>query len=178
VAAAIVIALRVLVPLSILRYPLGGALVSMVLDAVDVVLVDLLAGLFGEPPGFGAQYAQIDKALDTWYLSLELFVSWRRWPEPMLRRTSAALFAWRLIGVIAFEVARVRPLLLVFPNLFENFYLYVTIVRRWFPKLLPRTIPALVLVLVVLLIPKLVQEWTLHFIQFHPWQWIKATFGL
>ena len=75
----------------------------------------------------------------------------------------------------AFEVTKVRPLLLVFPNLFENFYLYVTIVRKWFPRLIPRTIPALLLVLVVLLVPKLVQEYTLHFAQFRPWQWIKAT---
>jgi hypothetical protein len=178
VAAAVVIGLRVLVPLSILRFPLAGALLAMVLDALDVVLVDALAGLIGEPPGFGPRYSQIDKALDTWYLALELVVAWRRWPERTLRRTAALLFAWRLIGVVAFEVTRIRPLLLVFPNLFENFYLYVTVVRRWFPRLLPKTAVSLVLVLLILLIPKLAQEWTLHFIQFHPWEWIKASLGI
>ena len=79
-AAAIVIALRVIVPFSILRWPLGGALASMLVDALDVVLVDALARAFGEPLEFGAFYSQIDKWLDTWYLGIEGFVAWR-WPE-------------------------------------------------------------------------------------------------
>lgn len=176
-AIAIVIALRAFAPLSILRYPLGGAIACFLLDAFDVVLVDLLAGVLGEPPEFGPIYPALDKVLDTWYLGVELFVAWTRWPEPLLRRTAAALFAWRLLGVVAFEVTGVRPLLLVFPNLFENFYLYVTVVRRWFPRLVPRRSVTLLVVLVVLLIPKLAQEWLLHFEEFHPWQWIKTTFS-
>jgi hypothetical protein len=177
VAALIVIALRAVVPLSILRFPLGGAVACLLLDAFDVVLVDILAQLLGEPPEFGAVYPALDKVLDTWYLGVELFVAWTRWPERLLRRTAAALFAWRLVGVIAFELTAVRPLLLVFPNLFENFYLYVIVVRRWFPRLVPHTVIGLAVTLVVLLIPKLAQEWLLHFAQFHPWQWLKATFG-
>jgi hypothetical protein len=177
VAALIVIALRAVVPLSILRFPLGGAVACLLLDAFDVVLVDILAQLLGKPPEFGAVYPALDKVLDTWYLGVELFVAWTRWPERLLRRTAAALFAWRLVGVIAFELTAVRPLLLVFPNLFENFYLYVIVVRRWFPRLVPHTVIGLAVTLVVLLIPKLAQEWLLHFAQFHPWQWLKSTFG-
>ena len=177
VAILIVIALRVLVPLSILRYPLGGAIACLLLDAFDVVLVDALARLLGEPPDFGPIYPALDKVLDTWYLGIELFVAWTRWPEKVLRRTAAALFAWRLAGVILFEASGIRPLLLVFPNLFENFYLYVTICQRWFPRLIPRSTLTLLVVLVVLLLPKLAQEWLLHFAQFHPWQWLKTTFG-
>ena len=71
------------------------------------------------------------RSLDTWYLGIELFVAWTRWPERALRWTAAALFAWRFAGVVLFELTAVRPLLLVFPNLFENFYLYVTICRKW-----------------------------------------------
>jgi hypothetical protein len=173
VAALLVIALRVFVPLTILRWPLGGALLAMALDAVDVVLVDLFAKILGEPPEFGPIYPALDKVLDTWYLSLELFVAWRDWPERLLRRTAAVLFAWRVIGVVAFDATGIGPLLLVFPNLFENFYLYVVIVRRWAPRLLPHSLATLALVLVVLLIPKLVQEWVLHFVEFHPWQFLK-----
>ena len=44
------------------------------------------------------------------------------------------------------------------------------------PKLKPTKWDALV-VLAVLLIPKLAQEWLLHFAQFHPWQWLKSTIG-
>src|SRR5919198_6476696 len=102
-AALMVIALRLVMPLTILRWPLAGGIVAMVLDAVDVVLVDGLAKLLGEPGEFGPFYAQIDKYLDTYYLALELIVS-RRWPEVVPRRLAAILFAWRGIGVVLFEL--------------------------------------------------------------------------
>ena len=171
-AAAIVIGLRLVLPLSILRWPLGGGVLALVLDAVDVILVDALAGLLGEPPEFGPLYPQIDKWLDTYYLTLELVVT-RRWTEPIPRGAAAVLYVWRLAGVIAFEMTAYRPLLVVFPNLFENFYLYVLIVRRWFPRLMPHTMPQLIVVLAVLMIPKAIQEWALHWEQVHPWQWLR-----
>jgi hypothetical protein len=176
-AELIVIGLRLVVPLSILRWPLGGGLVAMVLDALDVVLVDVFAGLLGEPLGFGSVYPQLDKYLDTYYLTLELVVS-RRWPEAVARRGLAILYAWRVIGVIAFEITGIRPLLLVFPNLFENVFLYVLVVRRWFPRLLPRTSGQFVLVSAILLIPKELQEYVLHDAQIHPYQLLRGLFGL
>ena len=177
-AAIIVIALRLVVPLTILRWPLAGGLVSMLIDAIDVVLVDAIASVLGEPGEFGPFYAQIDKWLDLWYLSLELVVV-RRWTEPLVRRASTALFVWRLIGVVLFEITGSRPLLVVFPNLFENFYLYILIVRRIAPRLVPRTSAQLLVVLVLLYIPKAVQEWILHFEELHPWQWLRSVlFGV
>lgn len=59
-AAILVVAIRLLIPLSILRWPLGGALASMLVDALDVVLVDAFARLLGEPGGFGPIYAELD----------------------------------------------------------------------------------------------------------------------
>ena len=50
----------------------------MVVDALDVVLVDAIAGSLGQPGEFGPFYAQIDKWLDIWYLGLELVVV-QRW---------------------------------------------------------------------------------------------------
>lgn len=173
-AAIIVIALRLVVPLTILRWPLAGALASMVLDAVDVILVDAIASVLGEPGEFGPFYAQIDKWLDLWYLSLELVVV-RRWTETLVRRAATGLFVWRLIGVILFEISGDRQLLFVFPNLFENLFLYVLIVRRFAPRLEPRTGAQLALVLVVLFIPKAIQEYVLHWEELHPWQWLRET---
>jgi hypothetical protein len=172
--AVIVIAIRLLVPLTILRWPLAGGLLAMLVDAVDVVLVDTIATALGQPPEFGPFYAQIDKYLDTYYLALELLVV-RRWPETWPRRVATALFAWRVIGVIAFELTASRPLLVVFPNLFENLYLYTLIVRRWFPRFLPSTLPQTLLVSVILLVPKEIQEYVLHWEQLHPWQWLRET---
>ncbi len=173
-AVAIVIALRLILPLSILRWPLAGGVLAMLIDAADVVLVETFARLLGESPEFGPAYAQIDKVLDLWYLSLELVVT-RRWDASLLRRTAAGLFTWRLLGVVLFEATGRRELLVVFPNLFENFYLYVLITQRWAPKLVPGTWRGLVLVLVVLYVPKAIQEWLLHWEQAKPWQWLRDT---
>ena len=173
-AALIVIALRLIVPLSILRWPLAGGLISLVLDAVDVILVDAIASVLGQPGEFGPLYAQIDKWLDLWYLSLELVVA-RRWSETLIRRAATGLFAWRLIGVILFEITASHPLLFIFPNLFENFFLYILIVRRLAPRFEPQTGTQLALVLVVLFIPKAVQEYVLHVEELHPWQWLRET---
>jgi len=179
VPAIIVIALRLVVPLSIFRWPLAGGLLSMLVDAVDVILVDAVARAFGVPGEFGPTYAQIDKWLDIYYLAFETVVVARRWPEALLRRTAIALFGWRLLGVFLFELTLIRPLLVVFPNLFENFYLYVLIVRRIAPGLVPRTAAQLLLVLVALYIPKAVQEWVLHYEELHPWQWLRSVlFGI
>jgi hypothetical protein len=172
-AALGVIVLRLVVPLTILRWPLAGGLLSMVVDALDVVLVDALAKVLGEAGEFGPLYAQIDKWLDLYYLALEAWMV-RRWPEPLIRRVTLGLFAWRLAGVVLFELTVLRPLLLVFPNLFENVYLYVLVARRWFPRFVPATARGVAIVLVALLIPKLVQEWVLHWEELHPWQWLRG----
>lgn len=173
-AALIVIALRVLLPLTILRWPLAGGLLALVVDAVDVVLVDALAALLGEPGEFGPLYAQLDKWLDLYYLGLEVVVA-RRWTNPVIRRTAFALFAWRLVGVILFEITVSRPLLVVFPNLFENYFLFVLVAQRWFPRLVPTTWGQSLLACAILLVPKLVQEWVLHWEELHPWQWLRET---
>lgn len=173
-AALLVIALRIFLPLTILRWPLAGGILALVVDALDVVLVDAIAGLLGQPPEFGSTYAQIDKWLDMYYLSLELLVA-RRWTEVVPRRTAYLLFAWRLLGVILFEITLYRPLLVVFPNLFENYFLYVLVAMRWFPRFVPRTVLQSVIACVVLLVPKEIQEYVLHYEELHPWQWLRET---
>jgi hypothetical protein len=173
-AEFIVIVLRLVLPLTILRWPLAGGLLSMLIDTLDVALVDALAKAFGEPPEFGPIYAQLDKVLDTWYLTLELVVT-RRWSDSLLRRTALVLYVWRLIGAILFELTDLHPILVVFPNLFENFFLYILIMWRLAPKLVPRTLAQLLLVLAVLFIPKAMQEWLLHWEEAHPWQWLRDT---
>jgi hypothetical protein len=174
VAALLVIALRLVLPLTILRWPLAGGILALIVDAVDVVLVDLFAKVFGEPGEFGPLYAQLDKYLDTYYLALEAVVV-RRWQEVVPRRTALALFAWRVVGVVLFEITVSRPLLVVFPNLFENYFLFVLIARRWFPRFVPLTWAQSVIACLLLLIPKEIQEFVLHYEELHPWQWLRET---
>ncbi len=168
----VVIGLRLLVPLLILRKPLAGGLAAMLLDAVDVVIVEW----FG-PGGMGPHYQGIDKALDLWYLGLEAWVS-LGWTERIPRQISIALFAWRVVGVALFEATGWRLLLFIFPNLFENWFLFVLIAWRFFPAIRLDTWCRCLAWLGVLYIPKLGQEYLLHVAEAQPWDWIKRQLGV
>jgi len=172
-AGAVVVAVRLAVPLSILRWPLPGAAAAAVLDAADVVLVDVIARRLNLPVGFGPRYPQIDKWLDSYYLGIETIQS-RSWPEVRERRVAAALAIHRFVGVFAFEMTGNRRLLLAFPNLFENFYWYVLANRLLRPGRVLRGFGDTSKLLAVLLVPKLVQEWVLHVAEIHPWQLIEG----
>jgi hypothetical protein len=160
----IVVLLRLAAGPTILRWPLFGGLLCMLLDALDVVFIEMI-GLGGF-----SRYAALDKGLDTYYLSFEVFVSFR-W-QPIAKWTSVALFAYRALGVALFEATQTRALLLVFPNLFENFYLAYLLLLRFAPQW-ALTPPRLAWLLIALLIPKLAQEYLLHFAEVQPWDWIK-----
>jgi hypothetical protein len=164
VGQAIVIAIRLIVPLSIFRWPLAGAIAAMLVDALDVVIIELI-GLGGF-----SHYAALDKGLDIYYLSFEAYValSW----EPLAKWTALSLFAYRAIGFVAFEATQTRALLLVFPNVFENFYLAYLLMRRFVAAwhLTPR---GLALLLVLVTVPKLGQEYLLHYAEAQPWDWTK-----
>jgi len=175
-AGATVVALRLVVPLSIFRWPLVGGIASASLDAADVALVDVIAARLRIRGGFGPRYAQIDKWLDSYYLGIEAMQS-RSWPERLERRIALALAVHRFIGVAAFEVTGNRRLLLLFPNLFENFYWYVLANRIARPGRTLHGPGETARVLGLLLLPKLVQEWVLHAAEIHPWQLAKRWAG-
>ena len=161
----IIVLIRLVVPVSILRWPLAGGLASMLLDALDVVLIEMIGA------GGFSNYAALDKGLDMYYLSFELLVS-LRW-APLAKWTSVALFAHRALGFVLFEATQARIFLLVFPNLFENFYIFYLLLRRFAPQyvLTPWRLSA---ILILLLLPKLGQEYLLHFREEQPWDWIKT----
>jgi len=162
-----VIALRVLVPLLILRWSLTGGILAMLVDALDVVVVEF----FG-PGGMGGRYSQLDKALDSYYLGLEAIVAWY-WVNQWARWTALGLFVYRLAGTALFEATEARVLLFVFPNLFENWWLYCVAVARVRPRWLPSSWRSTLLPLLALLLPKLGQEWLLHVAETQPWDWVK-----
>lgn len=167
---AVVILLRLVVPLLILRWPLAGGVLSMLLDGADVIIVDL----FG-PGGMGPFYHAIDKYLDLYYLGLAAFVS-LSWTETAPRRASIGLYLYRLVGVIAFELTGIRLLLVFFPNLFENWFLFYLARCRFFPRLRLDTWTRVIVALALLYIPKFFQEYILHYRQLQPWGWFRDTF--
>lgn len=118
----VIFGLRLLIPLTIFRWPLWGGLASLIVDAADTNIV--------KP--FGVEipnYTFTDKYLDTYYLTIELIVS-LRWFNKLARNTSIFLYVWRLIGVIAFPLTGIEYLLFIFPNLFENFFIFFEILRK------------------------------------------------
>jgi hypothetical protein len=164
-AEFVVVLIRLIVPLSILRWPLAGGIAAVLADTLDVVIVDALdLGKF-------RNYAALDKVLDTYYLSLEAYVS-LRWEDALARWTSIILFVYRLIGFVLFEATQMRVFLFVFPNLFENFFLGYLGWRKLFPAFY-LTPGSLAVMLVLLLIPKMAQEYMLHFAEAKPWGWTK-----
>ena len=167
---SVVILLRLVVPLLILRRPLVGGLLCMLLDGADVIIVDL----FG-PGGMGNFYHALDKYLDLYYLGLEAFVS-LRWKERLPRQTSVGFYLYRLVGVIIFELTGIRLVLVFFPNLFENWFLFYLVRCRLFPHLQLGTWPRVLAALALLYIPKFFQEYVLHYRQLQSWGWFRGTF--
>jgi hypothetical protein len=165
--AAIVITLRLLVPLLILRKNLTGGIAAMVLDGFDVILIDVL-----KMGGFSGHYHQIDKVLDTYYLGIEAFVAFR-WTNQYEGLPALALFGFRIIGVVLFELTERRIVLFLFPNMFENWWLYVVAVRRWKPSWTPHSVRGVAIPMAIMLVPKMAQEYLLHFAEAQPWDWFK-----
>ena len=175
-ATIIVLILRLVVPLSIFKWRISGAIGSMLLDGLDVVLVDAISRLTVEDSGFGTYYQTFDKTTDLYYLAIEAYVS-LSWRDMLARNTSIGLFVFRLIGIVIFEAisAQYRKLVFAFPNLFENFFLYYIIAERVKPAWIPRTKRSMALVLALLYVPKFGQEYLLHFSEVTPWNWFKKT---
>jgi hypothetical protein len=99
-----------------------------------------------------------------------------RWENGYAKWIAAALFPYRILGVVLFEITGQRLMLFIFPNLFENWWLYCLITARWFPRFEPVDWRSSAIVLMILLIPKMVQEYLLHYAEVQPWDWIKRTF--
>lgn len=165
----VVIGLRLVIPLLILRRPLLGGVLAMLLDGADVIIVEF----FGSG-GMGSRYHGLDKILDLYYLGLEAFVS-LRWRERLARQTSIGLYLFRLVGVILFELSGARWALFAFPNLFENWFLFYLTRCRFFPRVRLDSWGRIVLWLALLYVPKLGQEYLLHVAEAQPWGWFKDT---
>jgi hypothetical protein len=146
-------AVRVLGSLPVLRWPLAGGLLAILVDLSDLLLRDTL-DLGGIP-----DYQAFDKWADQVYLGLFLVVA-LRW-SGVERSVAVALYVFRLIGFVAFELTGERALLPVFPNVFEPWFLTVAAIHHWRPGF--RWRPSLVVVaLLALTAVKEVQEWALH----------------
>jgi hypothetical protein len=149
---------RFLLPLLIPYYPLPAIVACLVLDGVDQTIFQL----FGHDP---PNYQSYDKAMDVFYLSVAYLSTLRNWESMPAYRIGWFLYFYRLAGALVFELTHARWVLLVFPNVFEYFFIaYETIRSRWQPVHLLvgwwLSVAALIWVVV-----KLPQEYWLHVAQ-------------
>lgn len=154
-----VILLRVLIPLAIPRYPLPGILAALLLDAVDQTVFQVFTTLNLDG------YQGYDKALDTYYLAVAYIATLRNWRNVAAVRIARFLFYYRLVGVVLFELLQARWLLLVFPNVFEYFFIFYELysLRRDPRRLGPRMLLGVAAFIWIFI--KLPQEYWLHVAQ-------------
>lgn len=144
---------RVLGSLPVLRWPLAGGLLAVVVDLSDLVLRDTL-DLGGVP-----DYQSLDKWLDQVYLACFLVVA-LRW-RGVERTVAIVLYLYRLVGFAAFELTADRDLLFLFPNVFEFWFLAVAAVHHYRPGF-RWSRGGLGVTIVAITAAKEVQEWALH----------------
>jgi hypothetical protein len=158
VVFAAVVLTRFLLPLLIPVYPLPAIIACLVVDGIDQTVFQL----FGyDPPG----YQSYDKAMDVYYLAVAYMAMMRNWHNVAAFAVGRFLYFYRLVGVVVFELAQLRVLLLVFPNTFEYFFIaYESMRLRWNPLRWGLRTWVLVAAAIWLLV-KLPQEYWIHVAQ-------------
>ncbi len=169
----IVVGARFLVPLMIPRYPLPGVLASLIIDAADQTIFQQFTNLDLEG------YQGYDKALDIYYLTIAYISTLRNWSNSLAFQVSRFLFYWRLVGVTLFELTQLRPLLLIFPNTFEYFFIFYEAYRlRWDPRNMTKKVVIGAAAFIWIFI-KLPQEWWIHIAQLDTTDFVKENiFGV
>ena len=148
---AVFVAFRLASALPTLRWPFAGALIALVADFADLFLMDVIGGI--------TDYQRLDKLCDLGYIATFLVVA-ARW-SGFERVVAFVLFGYRMIGEVAFEITGQRALLLLFPNVFEFWFVAVATRRHYRADraLTPRQAS---LALLILLVAKEAQEYFLH----------------
>ena len=165
---AVIAAARFLLPLAIPRFPLLAIVASLALDAVDQSLFQQFTSLTLDA------YQGYDKALDIYYLTIAYISTMRNWPHRFAFRVSRFLFHWRLAGVALFELTHLRPLLLIFPNAFEYFFVfYEAYTLRWDPRRMTKRL-VLIAAAAIWIAIKLPQEYLLHIAKIDTTDWLKT----
>jgi hypothetical protein len=173
----VVVLARFLVPFTIPRFPLPGILACLIIDAVDQTIFQQFTNL--ELTG----YQGYDKALDIYYLVIAYISTLRNWTNLFAFRVSQFLLYYRLFGVALFELTYSgdgpRWLLLIFPNVFEYFFIFYEIVRlRWDPVKMSKRF-VIISAAAIWIFIKIPQELWIHIFQLDTTDFIKETiFGV
>jgi len=160
-----VTATRLIVPFSILRWQLGGILVSIVVDLYDWKFVHVVTD------EDMVVYQAWDKALDLYYWLFIVWIIVRSWKDAWAKKMALGFFGYRIFGMGLFWLTKWRPLLFFFPNIFENFVIWCLILFLLTKKeKLVLTFGQKATMISALIIPKLTHEYFQHFLGSQPWE--------
>ncbi len=162
---------RFFIPLVIFRYPLPGVIAALVLDGVDQTIFQQFTSLNLE------NYQSYDKALDIYYLTLAYISTLRNWTNLHAVKVGRFLWYYRLVGVTLFELTYTgegpRWLMLIFPNVFEYFFIfYESVNLRWNPLRLSKKAVLKAAAFIWIFI-KLPQEYWIHIAQLDTTDFLK-----
>lgn len=115
-------------------------------------------------------YQVWDKFMDVWFMVVATVYAHRYWQEAAAKKLLFLLFIYRLLGVLLFEIFAARPLLLVFPNLFDLFFVFYLFYRQLTHRPLFTSPKKTLIIFLSLLAPKLTQEYFIHYLDKMPWQ--------
>ena len=149
----IISAARIAGALLVLRWAFAGSIAAILIDFSDLFMMNLL------DLGGVRNYQALDKWLDLVYMVTFLWVA-LRWEGPP-RAIAIGLFAFRIVGVLVFELVGDRWVLLFFPNVFEFWFVFVAGVLLFAPNY-ELTWKRSILWLVPLTALKEFQEYALH----------------
>jgi hypothetical protein len=149
----IIAVVRIAGSLPVLRWPFYGAILAILVDQSDLFMMNLI------DLGGVDDYQTFDKYLDQVYLLCFLIVA-LRW-QGMERNVALALYAYRLVGFVAFEFTESRHVLLLFPNLFEFWFVLIAAKHEFgWDWLQGRRLAMIAGALVAL---KMFQEYAIHY---------------
>lgn len=151
----IIASVRIAGSLPVLRWAFAGALIAIIIDFSDLFLMGWInLGGIGD-------YQSFDKWLDLVYMGTFLWVVIRQWERGPARNIAISLFIFRMVGLFTFEVTGNRWVLLMFPNVFEFWFIGIAAQQHWWPnyEMNPRRITAWMTLCLAL---KMTQEWILH----------------
>ena len=154
--------LRLTVPLSILRWPLFGVLLSSYLDLSDYFYLS-------QTGVYMSHYQTWDKILDTFYLAIAAYTC-LSWKDVLAKKVALFSFYYRFIGVFLAIILNFRGLLFFFPNFFENFFIFYLIYKKFRKEDLFINKKVAAVVIAAILLPKLLQEYSMHLVQAPPTQ--------
>lgn len=143
---------RILASTIVFKFNFLGGLSVILIDFSDLIIMNSL--------DFGgvSNYQSLDKILDLFYMSYFLIIS-LKWNNA-IKKISFTLFFIRIIGLVFFELSGIRLLLVIFPNIFEFWFIGITFLK--FRKINISN-SKIIWILLISTIVKIIQEITLHY---------------